>query len=123
MLAPVTLVAAGAFGWAWWRGAPPRRVYLAARWCLPMVAAWLAAVAAWPAAADGTFPAGAGPGAWWLRVAAAPFRAGDAMWRLIGHGHPVAAAVAAAPRPSRSACWPAAPAGRTAGSGCGAGPG
>ena len=48
-LAPVTLVAAGAFWYGWWRGAPPRRIYLAALWCLPMVAAWLIAVAAWPA--------------------------------------------------------------------------
>ena len=47
-LAPVTLVAAGAFAFGWWRGAPPRRIYLAALWCLPMVAVWLVAVAAWP---------------------------------------------------------------------------
>ena len=36
-LAPVTVVAAGAFARAWWRGAPPRRTYLAAASCLPMV--------------------------------------------------------------------------------------
>jgi len=110
-LAPVTLVAAGAFGWAWWRGAPPRRVYLAARWCLPMVLAWLAAVAAWPGRAAGGSPPRAGPGPWWLRVAAAPYRSWDAMWRLIGHGHLVAAAVAAAPAAiplgllAGGACW------------------
>jgi hypothetical protein len=128
-LAPVTIVAAGAFCYGWWRGAPPRRVYSAALWCLPMVAAWLAAVAAWPAGRAGTgtapsgggvagslpagggvagslpaassgagsFPAGAGAGAWWFRVAAAPYRAWDAMWQLGGHGHLVAAAIAAAP--------------------------
>jgi hypothetical protein len=102
-LAPVTLVAAGAFCYGWWRGAPPRRVYLAAVWCLPMVAAWLVAVAAWPASA-------ANPGAWWYRDAAAPYLAWDAMWRLVGHGHPLAGAVAAAP--------PAIPLGLVAGGAC-----
>jgi hypothetical protein len=124
-LAPVTVVAACAFGWGWWRGAPPRRIYAAALWCLPMVAAWLAAVAAWPVSAmsgtglttrggpgarsaDGAagfvaahaypgYPAGVGSGALWFRVAAAPYRAWDAMWRLIEHGHLAASAVAAAP--------------------------
>jgi hypothetical protein len=89
-LAPVTLVAAGAFCYGWWRGAPPRRVYLAALWCLPMVGAWLVAVAAWPASA-------ANPGTWWYREAAAPYLAWVAMWRLVEHGHPLAGAVAAAP--------------------------
>src|SRR5689334_22860261 len=84
-LAPVTLVAAGAFAFGWWRGAPPRRVYLAALWSLPMVLAWLAAAAVWPAAAGG-YPAGAGPGSRWFRIVAAPYRAWDAMWPLIGHG-------------------------------------
>jgi hypothetical protein len=108
-LAPVTLVAAGAFWFGWWRGAPPRRVYLAAVWSLPMAVAWLAAAAAWPAAA-GAYPAGAGPGSWWFRVVAAPYRAWDAMWQLIGHGHLAAAAVAAAP--------PAIPLGIVAGGAC-----
>ena len=109
-LAPVTVVAAGAFACAWWRGAAPRRIYTAARWCLPMVVAWLAAVAAWPASAR-AYPAGAGPGAWWFRVTAAPYRAWDAMWRLAAHGHLVAAAVAAAPPAiplglaTGGACW------------------
>jgi hypothetical protein len=102
-LAPVTLVAAGTFACAWWRGAPPRRVYLAALWCLPMVGAWLAAVAAWPTSA-------AGSGPWWYRDAAAPYLAWDAMWRLAGHGHPLAGAVAAAP--------PAIPLGLVAGGAC-----
>jgi hypothetical protein len=112
-LAPVTVVAAGAFACSWWRGAPPRRAYLAAASCLPMVAAWLAAVAAWPVSAAGgapVYPAGTGPGAWWVRVAAAPYRAWDAMWRLTAHGHLAAAAVAAAP--------PAIPLGLAAGGAC-----
>ena len=41
-------------------------------------------------------PAGVGAGAWWLRTAAAPYRAWAAMWQLLAHGHPVAAAVAVA---------------------------
>jgi hypothetical protein len=94
--APVTLAAAAAAAAGWWRGWPPRRLYAVAAWCLPMVAAWVAAVAAWPARATGT-AAGAGPGALWLRVAAAPYRAWLASWQLAGHGHLAAAAVAAAP--------------------------
>jgi hypothetical protein len=122
-VAPVTVVAACAFGFAWWRGWPPRRIYAGALWCLPMVVAWLVAVAAWPVRAMGgdaqghpgtgtggnaagsaivrpgypTYPAGAGPGAPWFRVMAAPYRAWLAMWQLIEHGHLVAAAVAVAP--------------------------
>ena len=102
-LAPVTLVAAGAFWYGWWRGAPPRRVYLAALWCLPMVGAWLVAVAVWPVRA-------ANPGPWWYRVVAAPYLAWSAMWRLIEHGHFAAGAVAAAP--------PAIPLGLVAGGAC-----
>jgi len=94
-LAPVTIVAAGAFGYGWWRGAAPQRVYAAALWCLPMVAAWLVAVAAWPPSTQ--WPAGAGGGPVWLRVAAAPGRAWTAMWQLTAHGHLVAAVVGAAP--------------------------
>jgi hypothetical protein len=94
--APVTAVAAGAFWYGWWRGAPPRRVAAAAVWCLPMVAAWLVAVAAWPRR-PGDGPAGVGGGSWWLRVLAAPPRAWDAMWVLAWHGHLAGAAVAAAP--------------------------
>jgi hypothetical protein len=105
-LAPVTLAAAGTAAFAWWRGWPPRRAYLAAAWCLPMVAAWLAAVALWPPPADrklaptghgpAGWPAGLGPGPAWLRVAAAPYRAWLAMWPLSAHGNIVAAAVAVA---------------------------
>ena len=126
-LAPVTLVAAGAFACAWWRGAPPQRIYRAGWWCLPMVAAWLIAVVVWPVSVMGggaalargrggapratcACPAGTGTGPWWFRAVAAPYRAWDAMWRLIEHGHPVAAAVAAAP--------PAVPLGILAGGAC-----
>jgi len=108
LLAPVTLVAAGSAAFGWWRGWPPRRLYAAAAWCLPMVTVWLAAVAVWPArvatagaasrqAPSASLPPGAGPGPWWLRVAAAPGRAWLAMLHLTAHGHLVAAAVAAAP--------------------------
>jgi hypothetical protein len=95
-LAPVTLAAAATAAAGWWRGWPPRRLYAVAAWCLPMTAAWLAAVAAWPAGVAGAAP-GAGPGALWLRAAAAPYRAWLASWQLAGHGHLAAAAVAAAP--------------------------
>jgi hypothetical protein len=43
--APVFLVAACAAALAWTGGWPPRRLYRAALWCLPMVAVWLAATA------------------------------------------------------------------------------
>ena len=100
----MTLAAAAAAAAGWWRGWPPRRLYAVAAWCLPMTAAWLAAVAAWPARAAGSAPPpagalapGVGPGPLWLRVAAAPYRAWLASWQLAVHGHLAAAAVAAAP--------------------------
>jgi hypothetical protein len=111
-VAPVTLVAAGAAAAGWWRGCPPRRLYAAAAWCLPMVLAWLAAVAVWPVRASGAglppsgraarplgtgMPPGVGPGPFWLRVAAAPYRAWLAMAHLAEHGHLAVAAIAAAP--------------------------
>jgi hypothetical protein len=107
-LAPVTVVAAGAFCYGWWRGAGPRRVFAGALWCLPMVVAWLVAIAAWPG--HPAYPAGDGPGAPWFRVVAAPYRAWAAMWLLAVHGHLAAAAVAAAP--------PAIPLGIVAGGAC-----
>jgi len=94
-MAPVTLVAAGSAAFGWWRGWPPRRLFAAAAWCLPMAAVWLAAIAAWPVRA--ARPAGLGPGPLWVRVAAAPYRAWLAMWQLAEHGHLAAAALAAAP--------------------------
>jgi hypothetical protein len=87
LLAPVTVTAAVAFWYGWWRGAPARRVGMAAAWCLPMVVTWLIAVAVWPAGAGGL----------WFRLAAAPYRAFSAMWQLAWHGHLAAAAIAAAP--------------------------
>ena len=47
-VAPVTVVAVGAAGYAWWRGWTPRRLFAAALWCLPMAVAWLVAVVVWP---------------------------------------------------------------------------
>ncbi len=104
-IAPVTLAAAGAVGYAWWRGWTPRRLYGAALWCLPMAAAWLIAVAVWPERATSPVlasgfhppPPGVGPGALWFRVVAAPYRAWTGMWQLIGHGQAGAAVVAVAP--------------------------
>jgi hypothetical protein len=103
LLAPVTVVAAGAAAFAWWRGWPPRRLFAAAAWCLPMVAVWLTAVAVWPVraaarkAARASLPPGVGPGPWWLRVLAAPGRAWLATVHLAAHGQLAAAVVAAAP--------------------------
>jgi hypothetical protein len=81
--APVTLVAAYAVGLAWVAGWPPRRLYHAALWCLPMVAVWLAATAA------------AAPS--WRQVAAAPYLAWLAMWHLAAAGSVVLAALTIAP--------------------------
>jgi hypothetical protein len=81
--APVCLVAAVSVTLAWHRGWPPRRLYGAALWCLPMVAVWLAATAA---------TAGS-----WQRVAAAPYLAWLAAWHLAAAGSLALAAVTAAP--------------------------
>lgn len=43
--APVSLVAIGAYVAAWSRGWLPRQLMIAAAWCVPMVAVWLAASA------------------------------------------------------------------------------
>src|SRR5262249_36292540 len=59
--APVSLAAALALTLAWLGGWPPRRLYLAALACLPMVAVWLAAVAVTSGSA--------------ARAAAAPYQA------------------------------------------------
>ncbi len=80
---PVSLVAAAAAGAAWLRGWPPRRLYAAALWCLPMAAVWLGATAV------------QGPGAAW--VLGAPYRAWLAMWQLAAAGAVPAAAVMVAP--------------------------
>jgi hypothetical protein len=69
-VAPVSLVAAGAYAAAWWRGLPPRRLLAAAAWCGPMVLAWLI----------GTARSAPAPGA--ARVAEAPWTAWLAFWHL-----------------------------------------
>ena len=81
--APVSLVAAAAVTTAWAAGWPPRRLYRAALWCLPMLGVWVAATAA---AAQ----------SWW-QVAAAPYRAWLAMWHLAMAGSVLPAAVTIAP--------------------------
>jgi hypothetical protein len=94
--APVTLVAAVCAAAAWWRGWPPRRLYAAAAWCLPMVAVWLAATGLGVGAGNGLgWAEGGGPA--WLRMLAAPYRAWWAMWRLLYHGRLAAAAVTVTP--------------------------
>jgi hypothetical protein len=103
-VAPVTLVALGAAGFAWWRGWTPRRLYEAAAWCLPMAAATLIAVVVWPvrvviasARSGGAGPPGVGPGAVWFRIVAAPYRMWAGMWQLFSHGQAADALVAVAP--------------------------
>jgi hypothetical protein len=81
--APVSLVAAGAMTLAWLRGWPPRRLYRAALWCLPMVTVWLAATAVTARS-------------WW-QVAAAPQEAWLAAWRQAVTGSPALAAAIIAP--------------------------
>jgi len=81
--APVCLVAAGATTLAWLRGWPPRRLYRAALWCLPMVAVWLAAIAVTTRS-------------WW-QVAAAPYLAWLSAWHHTAAGSPALAAAIIAP--------------------------
>jgi hypothetical protein len=73
VVAPVTATAVAAYAVAWWRGWPPRRLYLAAAWCSPLAAGWLGAATVWPAGLPGPESA-----QWWLRLAVAPYRG----WRL-----------------------------------------
>jgi hypothetical protein len=81
--APVVLVAGYSATLAWFLGWPPRQLYRAAAWCLPMVAAWLTAMAA--------------AGRPWTRVAAAPYLAWLAMWHEAAAGGYLKAAVTVAP--------------------------
>jgi hypothetical protein len=81
--APVTVVGIVSAGAAWLRGWPPGRLHRAAAWSLPMVAAWLAAIA---------IRDRAGP-----PVAEAPYRAWLAMWQLIAAGSVARAVVVIAP--------------------------
>ena len=80
---PVSVVAAYSVTLAWLLGWPPRRLYRAAAWCGPMLAAWLAAIAV----------ATRSP-AW---VAAAPYTAWLAMWHDGAAGSYALAAVTIAP--------------------------
>jgi len=70
---PVTVIAGAGYALAWWRGWPPRRLYLAAAWCSPLAVGWLGAATLWPSGLPGPDPA-----QWWLRLAVAPYRG----WRL-----------------------------------------
>ncbi len=81
--APVTLVAVGAFAGAWWRGLQPRRLLVAAAWCGPMVAVWLALVAG--RAGDP------------VSAATAPYHAWTAFWPLARAGSILRAAATVAP--------------------------
>ena len=81
--APVSLVATGAVTVAWLRGWPPRRLYRAALWCLPMVGVWLTATAITTRS--------------WRQVAAAPYLAWLASWHQAAAGSLVRAAVTVAP--------------------------
>ena len=83
LAAPVAAVAAYAAALAWFLGWPPRHLYRAAAWCGPMIAAWLAALAA-----------GGQP---WPRVAAAPYLAWLAMWHEAAAGSYLKAVVTVAP--------------------------
>src|SRR5713226_1666353 len=80
--APVSLVAAYSATLAWLLGWPPRQLYRAAAYCVPMLAAWLAAAVATRSPA---------------RVAAAPYLAWLAMWHDGAAGSYALAAVTIAP--------------------------
>jgi type IV secretory pathway VirB2 component (pilin) len=80
-LAPVSLVAAGAFVAAS-RGWPPRRLLIASAWCVPMIAVWL-----------GWMVAGTG----WQGLLTAPYHAWLQWWRLMLAGEVARAAATVAP--------------------------
>jgi hypothetical protein len=80
---PVTLAGGYAVTLAWLLGWPPRQLYRAAGYCLPMVVAWLAALAA----------AGDSAG----QLAAAPWTAWLDMWHELAAGRYGLAAVTVAP--------------------------
>jgi hypothetical protein len=80
---PVTLAGGYAVTLAWFLGWPPRQLYRAALCCLPMLAAWLAALAA---AGDS-----------WAQLAAAPWTAWLDMWHDLAAGRYGPAAVTVAP--------------------------
>jgi hypothetical protein len=79
--APVSVCAGISVAAAWLAGWPPARLYRAALWCVPMVAVWLAAIAATRGMTG---------------LAQAPYQAWLAMWRDGAAGrYPAAAAVIA----------------------------
>ena len=80
---PVTLAGVYAAALAWFLGWPPRQLYRAAAWCLPMLGAWLAALAV--------------AGQPWPRVVAAPYFAWLAMWHDMQAGRYPLATVTVAP--------------------------
>jgi hypothetical protein len=85
LVAAVPVLAAGIVSaWvAWLRGWPPGRLWREAAWQLPMVAAWLAAIAV--------------AGRAWAPVVTAPYRAWLAMWHLAEAGAYARALVVIAP--------------------------
>jgi hypothetical protein len=89
---PVTVTAIAGYALAWWRGWPPRRLYLAAAWCAPLAAGWLAAATFGSARLPGPHPA-----QWWLRLAEAPYRGWLAMYAAGAHGQVAMAALVLAP--------------------------
>jgi hypothetical protein len=92
VLAPVTVTALAGYVMAWWRGWPPRRLYLAAAWSAPLAAGWLATAVFGPAGLPGP-----DPGQWWLRLLVAPYRGWLAMYAAGVHGHVFTAALVLAP--------------------------
>jgi len=92
VLAPATVVAGVAYGLAWWRGWPPRRLYLAALWCSPLLVGWLGAATIWPSGLPGPAPA-----QWWLRLAVAPYRGWLLAELLAVHGQVAIGVVTIAP--------------------------
>jgi hypothetical protein len=82
-IAPVSVVALAGASLAWFRGWPPGRLYRAAAWCLPMIAAWVVALAV---SRHGPLPALRGPYDAWLT-----------MWRDGAAGSYLRAAVVIAP--------------------------
>jgi hypothetical protein len=91
-LLPATLVAIAAYAVAWWRGWPPRRLYLAAAWCSPLAAGWLGAATFEPVHLPGPDPS-----QWWLRFLVAPYRGWRAAYLYAAHGHIALAVLVLAP--------------------------
>src|SRR5258708_21912906 len=81
-LLPVTLVAVAGYAVAWWRGWPPRRLYLAAAWCSPLAAGWLGAATFLPVQLPGPDPS-----QWWLRFLVSPYRGWRGAYLYAAHGH------------------------------------